>query len=142
MCVYKYICTVCVCIYIYIVTCVYYTLTCCKTSVSVKSLSHVQLYVTTWTVANQAPLSMEFFRQEYQNGLPFPSPDQYNYAFNKFTIPLDLDIVFPVYACTVTQSCLTLCDPLDCSLPGSSVHGIFQARILEWVAISSSRGSS
>ena len=44
--------------------------------------------------------------------------------------------------CLVTQSCLTLWDPLDCSLPGSSVHGIFQARILEWVAISSSRGSS
>ena len=42
----------------------------------------------------------------------------------------------------VTQSCPTLCDPMDCSLPGSSVHGIFQARILEWVAISFSRGSS
>ena len=40
------------------------------------------------------------------------------------------------------QSCPTLCDPMDCSLPGSSVHEIFQARILEWVAISSSRGSS
>ena len=36
----------------------------------------------------------------------------------------------------VTQSCLTLCDPMDCSLPGSSVHGILQARVLEWVAIS------
>ena len=36
----------------------------------------------------------------------------------------------------VTQSCLTLCDPMDCSLPGSSVQGIFQARVLEWVAIS------
>ena len=36
----------------------------------------------------------------------------------------------------VTQSCPTLCDPMDCSLPGSSVHGIFQARVLEWVAIS------
>ena len=42
----------------------------------------------------------------------------------------------------VTQSCLTLCDPMDCSLLGSSVHGIFQARILEWVAIFFSRGSS
>ena len=42
----------------------------------------------------------------------------------------------------VAQSCLTLCDPVVCSLPGSSVHGIFQARILEWVAISFSRGSS
>ena len=37
----------------------------------------------------------------------------------------------------VTQSCLTLCDPMDCSLPGSYVHGIFQARILEWIVISS-----
>ena len=42
----------------------------------------------------------------------------------------------------VVQSCPTLYDPMDCSLPGSSVHGIFQARILEWVAISFSRGSS
>ena len=42
----------------------------------------------------------------------------------------------------VTQSCPTLCDPVDCSPPGSSVHGILQARILEWVAISFSRGSS
>ena len=41
-----------------------------------------------------------------------------------------------------TQSCPTLCDPADCSPPGSSVHGIFQARILVWVAVSSSRGSS
>ena len=40
------------------------------------------------------------------------------------------------------QSCLTLCDPMDCSPPESSVHGISQARILEWVAISFSRGSS
>ena len=40
------------------------------------------------------------------------------------------------------QSCPTLCDPTDCSLTGSSVHGILQARILEWVAISFSRGSS
>ena len=40
------------------------------------------------------------------------------------------------------QSCLTLCDPMDCSLPGSSVRGVLQARILEWVAISSSRASS
>ena len=42
----------------------------------------------------------------------------------------------------VAQSCPTLCYPMDCSLPGSSVLGIFQARILEWIAISSSRGSS
>ena len=42
----------------------------------------------------------------------------------------------------VAQSCPTLCDPIDCSLPGSSVHGIFQAIVLEWIAISFSRGSS
>ena len=40
----------------------------------------------------------------------------------------------------VAQSCPTLCDPMDCSLPGSSLHGILQARVLEWVAISFSRG--
>ena len=42
----------------------------------------------------------------------------------------------------VAQSCLTPCDAMGCSLPNSSVHGVFQARILEWVAISFSRGSS
>ena len=42
----------------------------------------------------------------------------------------------------VAQLCPTLCDPMDCSLPDSSVHGILQARILEWVAIPFSRGSS
>ena len=40
----------------------------------------------------------------------------------------------------VVQSCLTLSNPMDCSLPGSSVHGIFQARVLEWVAIAFSKG--
>ena len=42
----------------------------------------------------------------------------------------------------IAQLCLTLCDPMDCSLSGSSIHGIFQARVLEWIAISFSRGSS
>ena len=42
----------------------------------------------------------------------------------------------------VAQSCPTLCNPMDCSLPGSSLHGILQARVLEWVAIAFSRGSS
>ena len=42
----------------------------------------------------------------------------------------------------VPQSCLTLCDPTDCILPGSSVHAIFQEIVLEWIAISFSRGSS
>ena len=57
---------------------------------------------------------------------------------------LDTDLNFSCHecACSVAQSCPTLCDPVDCSLPGSSVHGTFQARILEWFAISSFRGSS
>ena len=49
---------------------------------------------------------------------------------------------FYYYCCSDAQLCLTLCDPVNCSLPGSSVHGILQARILEWVAVPSSRGSS
>ena len=44
--------------------------------------------------------------------------------------------------CSVAQSCLTLCDLMGCSPPGSSVHGYSPARILEWVAMPSSRGSS
>ena len=47
-----------------------------------------------------------------------------------------------MHACSVTHSCPILCGPLDCSLPGFSVHGILQVRILEWVAIPFSRGSS
>ena len=45
-------------------------------------------------------------------------------------------------ACVCAQSCPTHCNSMDCSLPGSSIRGIYQARIPEWVAISSSRGSS
>ena len=48
----------------------------------------------------------------------------------------------PTVRSLLSQSCPTLCDPLDCSPPGSSVHELFQARVLEWVAISFSRGSS
>ena len=57
-----------------------------------------------------------------------------------FIEPINVSRSFHVHA--HTQSCPTLWNPLDCSPPGSSVHGIFQARILEWIAISSSRGSS
>ena len=56
---------------------------------------------------------------------------------------LSLWLCFSVYVCVlVAKSCLTLCDPMDCGPPGSSVHGMLQARILEWVAILFSRGSS
>ena len=56
-------------------------------------------------------------------------------AFSKIS-----QLVFPL--CLYAESCPTLCGPMDCGLSGSSVHGIFKARLLEWVAISYSRGSS
>ena len=60
-----------------------------------------------------------------------------------FMISIILSIIsYEVKWSEVTQLCPTLCDPMDCSLPGSSVHGIFQARVLEWVAISCARVSS
>ena len=69
-------------------------------------------------------------------------------AFKIFTILLFLtlriiliDLILYVYTHLVTQSCPTLCDSIDCSLPGSFVHGILLARTLEWAPISSSRGS-
>ena len=60
-----------------------------------------------------------------------------HYFVNKFICTL-----FFLMCVLVTQSCLNHCDPTGGSLPGSSVHGISQARILEWIAISFSRGSS
>ena len=54
--------------------------------------------------------------------------------------PIDLEI--ETVSAKSLQLCPTLCDPIDCRPPGSSVHGILQTRIVEWVAISSSRGSS
>ena len=55
-------------------------------------------------------------------------------------------LVFPQFQkpvlCLVTQLFPTLCDPMDCSPPGSSVHPVLQARVLEWVVMPSSRGSS
>ena len=76
--------------------------------------SHVQLCATPETAAHQAPPSLGSSRQEHWSGLPFPSlmPES-----------------------EVAQSYPTPSDPMDWSLPGSSVHGICQARVLEWVAI-------
>ena len=76
--------------------------------------SHVRLCATPQTAAHQVPLSLGFSRQEHWSGLPFPSP---------------------MCESEVVQSCPTLRDPMDCSPPGSSVHRIFQARVLEWGAI-------
>ena len=59
-----------------------------------------------------------------------------------FIPPRHLPFLISKIKMKVTKSCLTLCNPMPCSPPGSSVHGLFQARVLEWVAISFSRGSS
>ena len=76
--------------------------------------SHVRLCATPETAAHQAPPSLGFSRQEHWSGLPFPSP---------------------MHESEVAQSCLTLSDPVERGLWGFSVHGIFQARVLEWGAI-------
>ena len=94
---------------------------------------------TPWTIAHQAPLCMEFSRQEYWSELPFPFPGNLpnpgielrSPALQADALPSELQ---GKSESEVTQLCLTLYDFMDCSLPGSSVHGIFQARILEWVA--------
>ena len=77
--------------------------------------SRVRLCATPETAAHQAPLSLGFSRQEHWSGLPFPSPMHQSES-------------------EVAQSCPTPSDPMDCSPPGSSVHGIFQVRGLEWGA--------
>ena len=112
--------------------------------VKVKLLSRVWLFATPWTVAYQAPPSMGFSRQECWSGLPFPSPGNLpDPGIETGSPALQADALLsepPKYMCV--QSCWTLWDNMDFSPPDSSVYGIFQARILEWVAISYSKGSS
>ena len=79
--------------------------------------SRVQLCATPEMAAHQAPPSLRVSRQEHWRGLPFPSPMHESES-------------------EVAKSCLTLRNPMDYSLPDSSIHGIFQARLLEWGAIS------
>ena len=78
----------------------------------------VWLCATPQMAAHQAPPSLGFSRQEHWSGLPFLSPMHKSKKQSK-----------------VAQSCPPLSDPMGCSLPGSSAHGIFQARVLEWGAI-------
>ena len=120
--------------------------------------SCVQLFVTLWTIAHQAPLSMGFSRQEYWSGLPCPSPgDLPNPEIEHLSL-MSPALAGGFFSTSATWEALNhslllllllirfsrvrLCDPMDYSPPGFSVHGIFQARILQWVAISFSRRSS
>ena len=81
-----------------------------------RHFSRVQLCATPQMAAYQAPLSPGFSKQEHWNGLPFLPPMYESES-------------------EVTQSFLTFSHPMDCSAPGSSIHGIFQARVLEWGAV-------
>ena len=80
--------------------------------------SCVRLCATPQTAAHQALPSLEFSRQEHWSGLPF--------LLQCMKVKSERE---------VAQSCPTLPNPMGCSLPGSSSHGIFQARVLEWGAI-------
>ena len=106
------------------------------------------LFVTPWSVAHQAPLSMGFFKQEYWSGFPCPPPEEIPNPViepETLTSPALEGRVFitsatwkaaAAAAAKSLQSCPTLCDPIDGSPPGSPSPGILQARTLEWVAIS------
>ena len=80
--------------------------------------SSVQLCATPETAAHQASPSLGFSRQEHWSGLPFPSPmhESEKWKWSRSVVSHSSD-------------------PMDCSPPGSSIHGIFQARVLEWGAI-------
>ena len=92
----------------------------------VKSLGHVRILATPWTVARQAPLSMGFSRQEYWSGWPFPSPgDLPDPGIEPRSPALQADALTsgppgkPSTAAKSRQSCPTLCDPMDGGPSGS-----------------------
>ena len=107
-------------------TCVAELLRCASETITTLLISYaaaksLQSYPTLCDPIDGSPpgsLSLGFSRQEHWSGLPFPSPCMKVKSESE-----------------VAQSCPTPSDPMDCSLPGPSVHGIFQARVLEWVAI-------
>ena len=114
-----------------IATCIYFA-TESQTSLSFlkrKPLSDLHLLFSyrqtwTWTVAHEQDLTLCFS------------------VFCLFLLFLLSDILLLMLCAKSLQSCLTLCNLMDCSPPGSSVHWILQARLLEWIAIFSSSGSS
>ena len=129
----------------------------------VKSLSRVRLFATPWTVAYQAPPSTGFSRQEwvaisFSRGSSRPRDRTWisHIVGRRFTVWASREVHYVqrkylnlACCCLVIKSCLTLlqphelsCNPMNCSLPGSSVHGISYAGMAKWVAISFSRGFS
>ena len=95
----------------------------------------VSLLDLTWTLWYNLLLT-QFYGKENWSSLR-------EWLLPKRPMLADSSVCVCVCVCVwVTQLCPTLCDPMDCNLPGSSVHGILQARILEWVAMSFSRADS
>ena len=113
------------------------------------SLSCIRLFATPWTAARQASLSMEFSRQEYWNGVPFSTSGIFpTHGLNPHLLhlmhwqadslplhhpgsplsPLHKPVLNCAVLCLVAQLCLTLWDPMDCSPPGFSVHGILPGK--------------
>ena len=122
----------------------------CMHACMLSHCSHVQLCMTLWTVAHQAPLSMGFSRRVYWSGLPCPSPGFTHYPVPKLLLHIQVvataashfSVPNSVLICLGSkslQSCPTLCTVAR-QAPVSM--GLFQARILEWVALPSSTGSS
>ena len=87
--------------------------------------------------------SIRFFSNELVLRIRWPKYWSFSFSPSHEYSGLPVDIVRPFVVCAKSlQSCLTLCDPVGHSLPGPSVLGILRARILEWVVMPSSRGSS
>ena len=86
--------------------------------------------------------ALHFFKSPYLHSKRVIQKNHWNYYFQKNEDETSQVSRPHVVLCLVAQSCLTLCDPVDCSPPGSPVHGILQARTLGWIAMPSSRGSS
>ena len=90
------------------------------------SISHLQIFTQ---------------RTTFQEGLSWPPCLKIATLPHWLTVHINfVSITTYITVCTCAQLCPALCNPVDCSPPGCSVHGIFQARVLEWVAISYSRG--
>ena len=132
-----------------------------------KLLRGAQLLAIPWIAAHQASSSMGFSRQEYWSGVALPSPSilyaatvtsvvsdsvrPHRWQPTRLPYPWDSGQVGCHFLLQrmkvkseneVAQLCPTLSGPMDCSPPGSSIHGIFQTRVLEWGAIAFSQGKA
>ena len=87
-----------------------------------------------WNVDQHPAKSQKAFSSDFRSSFSAARPFLAASALLNSSAAGDSEILS--FLCSVAQSCLTLCDPLDCSPPGFSVHRLLQARILEWVAIS------